>query len=77
MTRPQKQDAVAERLGFTANNVVARIEAGDRDILLMEFIQFCELVGQDPTVLLQEFLTQIEGMPRTTVRAMKRAERGK
>ncbi len=73
-----KQEVLAEQLGFSkANTVIARIESGDRDILLLEFIEFCESVDQDPVALFSDFLAQIEGMPRTTVRKMKRAQRGK
>jgi len=53
------------------------METGERDVLLVEFIHICELADRDPVEVLEEFLTQIEGMPRKTVRETKRAKRDK
>jgi len=71
------QGQLSKELGFTGNAVVTRMETGERDVLLVEFIHICELADRDPVEVLEEFLTQIEGMPRKTVRETKRAKRDK
>lgn len=69
------QEALADGLGLAGNTVIGRLEAGERDMLLVEFVRFCDTVKRDPVDLFQEFLVKTKNMPLTTVREIKRMER--
>ena len=53
------QAALAQRLG-RPQSYVSKVEAGDRRIDVVEYVQFIQAVGSDPAPLIEKLATLLE-----------------
>jgi transcriptional regulator with XRE-family HTH domain len=49
---------LAPKLLFTQPNAITRIEKGQKDITLREFLVYCEALNLDPSSIIKKFYTK-------------------
>lgn len=57
--REIKQESLARTLGKRSQTFVTKVEQGTRKLGLVEFCEYAEALGVDPTELLQKFLVRL------------------
>lgn len=70
------QADLASKLHKSHQSAIAKIEGGEHELRLPDFVRWARIVGEDPLKLLEEFEEnlEVEGRTRTRVLLRKRSD---